>query len=1026
MPRKRSSKFIFYDVPDAGEVLENPRPPSPTTHRHTEYSSHNGHVTASTTYYCVDVGHPSKKSRITHDSEDFPHSSAELDLDTHDFFEDMAAEGADSQYFLEALDDDFHAPRRRTAGDHPLREWISEIPTYLDELIRLEGRCGMTTDLCAKCDAAGVLYRCEDCHDLSLYCGDCTQRCHTRNPLHRIYKWVKTHFRRAVLRDVGVRIQLGHPLGVHCACPMRAANDFIIIDVGGIHEVALDFCGCETAEAKTTQLLRSRLMPATSVYPKSAATFRVLESFHLLSNQSKVSAFEYYNTLARHTCNTGINPPKDRYVTFLRLIRMWRHLKLLKRSGRGHDPAGVEATMEGSCAVLCPACPHPGKNLPDDWESTLPSKRWLYSLFVGLDANFRMKRKKVSSDKADPGLNHGCAYFVETKKYQQFIEEFSDLQFEETMAHMKGSHGTAASGIGCVECTRHDMKRPCSIGDLQKGERIPPVLVLFHTTLHANGPAIFGTVSHNTSPTFDWRHDTITFLIPKFHLPAHQGSCQTSYSFNLTINVGRTDGEAVERGWAAVNPFASSTKEMGPGARRDILDDVFGDYNWRKVCLLPKSLLSKIKEAVDERNEQMVSFQEFNAALPSESTALWKQAVEDWEGDPRKPNPFVATQPSITLASARLRLAEEEAVAMAAGQSMTVHDKASSSYMVAAGIEFEEQQRRLRSDVASLGQHATDLQRAKVQERRNMLQRQLDGWSEIQQLYMPGVIPLRGRVTSSQGAAPILAENYPLLLPSAAVSHITCDPRLLEHEWQLRYGQAHENLDDLRRHLRLRTHMYKYKDRFIRGQRENTRARTTIAAVEAKVSADASRYRMAYAALEALAPPLLKTGWRVAIRPLCPEDVKGFEEDANISRDRVKLSWIWKTPRMGCADTAMAGGEDINTDESEGTQEALRIEWCKARARAARWWEECRLLREEMRRVMAFHAYQGMWWEEQVDRREDIDSDLAEGLFSYAYRQAEIRRDMQEFCRKTWAGVQEYTRIADAMIGVEDDSVMPL
>lgn len=50
------------------------------------------------------------------------------------------------------------------------------------------------------------------------------------------------------------------------------------------------------------------------------------------------------------------------------MIREWRHLKMLKRAGRGHDPGGILATAEGECAVLCPACPQPGKNLPENWQ----------------------------------------------------------------------------------------------------------------------------------------------------------------------------------------------------------------------------------------------------------------------------------------------------------------------------------------------------------------------------------------------------------------------------------------------------------------------------------------------------------------------------------------------------------------------------------------------------------------------------------------------------------------------------------
>ena len=81
----------------------------------------------------------------------------------------------------------------------------------------------------------------------------------------------------------------------------------------------------------------------------------------------------------------------------------------------------------------------------------------------------------------------------------------------------------------------------------------------------------------------------ITFFVPKFHLPAHVQACQTKFSFNFIPGVGRTDGEAPERGWANINPAASSTKEMGPGARQDILDDHFGHWNWKKVTSLRTS-----------------------------------------------------------------------------------------------------------------------------------------------------------------------------------------------------------------------------------------------------------------------------------------------------------------------------------------------------------------------------------------------------------------------------------------------------
>ena len=86
-----------------------------------------------------------------------------------------------------------------------------------------------------------------------------------------------------------------------------------------------------------------------------------------------------------------------------------------------------------------------------------------------------------------------------------------------------------------------------------------------------------------------------SYLVPKFHLPAHSESCQTGYSFNYAKGVGRTHGETVEQGWANINLAALSTREMGPGARHLTLDDIWGGWNWRKILGMgnhfPRTLL---------------------------------------------------------------------------------------------------------------------------------------------------------------------------------------------------------------------------------------------------------------------------------------------------------------------------------------------------------------------------------------------------------------------------------------------------
>lgn len=66
---------------------------------------------------------------------------------------------------------------------------------------------------------------------------------------------------------------------------------------------------------------------------------------------------------------------QDRYDQMLPVMRIWRHIKMVKRAGRGHDPKGVANTKMGQCAVECPACPNPRWNLPKGWENVPAHKK---------------------------------------------------------------------------------------------------------------------------------------------------------------------------------------------------------------------------------------------------------------------------------------------------------------------------------------------------------------------------------------------------------------------------------------------------------------------------------------------------------------------------------------------------------------------------------------------------------------------------------------------------------------------------
>lgn len=80
------------------------------------------------------------------------------------------------------------------------------------------------------------------------------------------------------------------------------------------------------------------------------------------------------------------------------------------------------------------------------------------------------------------------------------------------------------------------------------------------------------------------------FKVPKFHLPPHIPKCHGPFSFNFTKWVGRTDGEGTERNWSWLNMAARSVSVMGPGSRRDTLDDFCGYHNYKKNMNLGKCI----------------------------------------------------------------------------------------------------------------------------------------------------------------------------------------------------------------------------------------------------------------------------------------------------------------------------------------------------------------------------------------------------------------------------------------------------
>lgn len=133
------------------------------------------------------------------------------------------------------------------------------------------------------------------------------------------------------------------------------------------------------------------------------------------------------------------------------------------------------------------------------------------------------------------------------------------------------------------------------------------------------------------------------------------------------------------------------------------------------------------------------------------------------------------------------------------------------------------------------------------------------------------------------------------------------------------------------------------------------------------------------------------------------------------------MSWIWKTHGTGDNEESMQ--ECMSTPfwsfrtvtDAHYTSPALRIEWCKARARAHRWEEECLLLLEEMRRVLVFWEWEADQWRKRAEtvgfEERYMSPANIEGRMAYALRQALIRSNMIAYCRNAWKDVPTYASL---------------
>ncbi|KAF7795842.1 hypothetical protein EIP86_007009 [Pleurotus ostreatoroseus] len=896
--------------------------------------------------------------------------------------------------------------------DSHLVEWTKEIDFFLREMIWLEGLRGVE-HRCEKCKkSSGIsLVRCKDCIGGPLYCTSCCVQKHAASPFHSIEHWNGRYFEKTNLRSIGLTIQLGHRPGVKCPNPIPGPIDFVVLHTNGLHPVEIHYCGCQqlaVAGTRLQQLLRCELFPATVAEPTTAATFRVMEQFHILTLQGKLTGYDFYLSLEYLSNNTGLGMKSSRLKSFMRMVREWRHLKALKRAGRGHD-GGVRGTQNGALCVRCPACPRPGFNLPDNWHDAPDDQKYIYTMILAIDANFRLKRRAVSSNERDPALGSGWGYFVTDEPYREHVLQYANQEDISnctgfaaiSQANTKFSKGYAVTGIGSMKGERYCNIDYIVISALKALGALPP-LVLSYDIVCQWAIYFFSRIStypEHLQIKLDAKH--VRYAIPMYHFRAHKEKDHNKYSLHLMEGVGRSCGESIERNWPKHEETAASTREMGPGSRHDTLEDHFGYANWRVYTSLGSLFHRQLAEALRERQTHQEIYQAFSEKLLPSNVKDWIAQAEAYERDRSLPDPYYREPAGITEADIRMQLAEEDDQAIAKGEH-SAHDVTPAAMLVDL-LEIEELQQKYGKRTVTPDSR-TPTQTAELIDKRATIRRRLLAVREIQAIYMSCVPQMLARYLQSTPHAAEYPEEQNLYLPSSLSPEELqgCKSGISALEERLRDAQLYDSLDRLRVHLHIRSRLAVNKARNVRHQGANTRARRKIDVNESKIGALADKYRAARRAKLSIAGPGdWEKQWRVLdrsdVRTLAVQDnfanMTAEETVRQISEGRRTTSWIWMT----------ADSQSLDTTIEVGMQEALRIEFLRTRARSRRWSEQVALLEEEQRRTLVSLEGVALEWDRRMLKYSGAEDAYSQGLAAYAAEQAAVQRGLKAKYRALWS-----------------------
>ncbi|KAL1712072.1 hypothetical protein EV715DRAFT_268149 [Schizophyllum commune] len=698
----------------------------------------------------------------------------------------------------------------------------------------------------------------------------------------------------------------------------------------------------------------------------------------------------------------------DIYKAFGRITRQWGFLLRMKRAARGYDERGIDGTLEGEAAVRCWACPRDGVNMPPDWRMTPAETKFIHTLFVSNDANFRLKNRLRHNARPDGPLGPGYGCIVEASKYRDHLKKSvseSDISTCISFAALlekntKLTTGCRVSGAGATSCTRHECIRPTGFGDLQKGERYANMDYVFWSALageHIENVMVtydigcqwkvnlqkrlLGMPGHLQHPSLGPKLDV---RLPVWHGNVHEISCRSANSVRYAKGAGKPDGEGPERIWASMNSIAYATKEMGVGVREDTIERFTGHLNMQKNAGLGSTLERHHVIACQQASQRREELRDLESDVSAGTLTAWRDMYEKFEQDPNARNPFmphVSAPPSEQLVKAQL--VEEEAETARQGKA-PIRATSKTTFVVTA-LQLEDQQRHIAALARDVTATAVERQR-NLQEARIAWFKRLAALRKLQDVYMPGaIVKIRAEEDARPAdSPPPNAEDVKLWLPSELTRQEReegCIDGLDKIEVRLHVAQATDALKKIRERMFAKQYL-------VNERNANTELKDSDLTMDDDREADGASTNNLATAGSRGAKVIANSRKEDSGMTRHEREIAAVR---NVDSRRSLTSWIW---------TCLGGPVE---DEEVQVHDAIRVEWAKARARSERWKEETMLLEEEMRRVLRYLKWAGSAWEARAEAGPVRDAHIRAGLRAYALRQSALLSAVDLAFRTRWA-----------------------